>query len=340
MRGCISKGHRPVQRIIELEPNHLDRAIGIRWCIEQSGDTKSAVAHYRSLIELAWASEKGMTSAGLGWYSITIGDGAVPDSVARSGRRTATKLRRSGRASGRCSTSSVRSRRLSCPCGMDSMSPTLWTSKPACRSTRTAADSRNRWSWITRDAGWLVFDQRDTRKVTSALQLFGSVTFWLFWDTGYDALRALDDNADGTIDGAELNGLAIWQDANTNGISEAGEVKPLGDWGIVSLSCRFRRDERHPDEIAFSPAGVTFRNGVVRTDVRRRAASAEVAGCPTSSPGGTSTARCWRGRCCSRARRRPRSTPSSGSSDCRRKWRSRRSSDSGRACTASRATTC
>ena len=81
------------------------------------------------------------------------------------------------------------------------------------------------WTWIRRDAGWLVYDDDGTGRITSALQWFGSVTFWLFWNNGYDALAALDDNGDGELRDAELSKLAIWRDANQNGVSERGEVQ-------------------------------------------------------------------------------------------------------------------
>lgn len=121
-----------------------------------------------------------------------------------------------------------------------------------------------RWTWIRPDAAWLVFDRFDERRITSGLQLFGSVTFWLFWQNGYDALRSLDDNGDGSIAGRELEGLSLWQDRNSNGVSERDEVRPVTAWGIASLSCAYEHDPHHPDEIAFSPNGVTFQNGAVR----------------------------------------------------------------------------
>ena len=86
----------------------------------------------------------------------------------------------------------------------------------------------------------------------------------MFWDTGYEALAALDDDRDGRLSGKELAGLALWHDANGNGVSDAGEVKPLADYGIVALSCKAVRDPNHPDRIAYSPAGVTFRDGTTR----------------------------------------------------------------------------
>jgi hypothetical protein len=94
--------------------------------------------------------------------------------------------------------------------------------------------------------------------------MFGSVTFWLFWENGYHALRSLDDNGDGALEGKELEGLALWRDANSNGIAEQDEVKPLGDWGIVSLSCRHEKSTTNPAYVATSPEGVTFADGRTR----------------------------------------------------------------------------
>jgi hypothetical protein len=121
-----------------------------------------------------------------------------------------------------------------------------------------------RWTWIRPNAGWLVFDRHHEGRITSGLQLFGSVTFWLFWQNGYDALRSLDDSGDGAIDGRELDGLSIWHDRNANGVSERGEVRPVAAWGVTSLSTAYEHDATHPDEIAFSPRGVTFSNGAAR----------------------------------------------------------------------------
>ena len=123
---------------------------------------------------------------------------------------------------------------------------------------------KRKWTWVTKDAGWLVYDPKGKRDITSCLQMLGNVTFWLFWETGYDVLASLDDNGDGVLTGDELKGLAIWHDANGNGICDPGEVKPLSAYGIVAVSCRFERDPSHPDRVAFSPRGVTFRDGRTR----------------------------------------------------------------------------
>ncbi len=95
-----------------------------------------------------------------------------------------------------------------------------------------------KWPWVGPDTGILVWDPRRTGKIVSGRQLFGSVTWWIFWKDGYQALASLDNDADGFLSGRELAGLAIWRDANGNGISEGGEVQPLQAWNIRALATR------------------------------------------------------------------------------------------------------
>jgi len=76
-------------------------------------------------------------------------------------------------------------------------------------------------------------------------------------------LTTLDDNTDGQLDGAELRHLALWRDANGNGISEPGELTSLTDAGIASLSCK-RQSHASPHCKVFSPKGMTLRNGTTR----------------------------------------------------------------------------
>jgi len=99
------------------------------------------------------------------------------------------------------------------------------------------------------------------RRDRCQLQMFGSVTFWIFWQDGYEALGALDDNGDGVLTGSELNGLALWNDANGNGLSDPGEVLPVQAFGITRLSCT---SHIHGSGIPWNPAGVTFSDGSSR----------------------------------------------------------------------------
>ncbi len=115
-----------------------------------------------------------------------------------------------------------------------------------------------RWGWITPKAAWLVYDHDGTGRITSGLQLFGNVTFWIFWRDGYAALASLDDDGDGQLSGAELRHLALWQDRNGNGICEPGEVRPLAEFGITALDCG---SQPHSTGIPFNPTGVHYRDG-------------------------------------------------------------------------------
>ncbi len=119
------------------------------------------------------------------------------------------------------------------------------------------------WTWITPDAGWLVHDADDRGTITSALQWFGNVTFWLFWTNGYEPMRALDDDGDGELAGAELRHLAIWHDRNRDGVSDAGEVRPLATHGIVALSCHYVVGDG-TRVAAYSPRGARLSDGRVR----------------------------------------------------------------------------
>jgi hypothetical protein len=114
------------------------------------------------------------------------------------------------------------------------------------------------WPWVNGDAGLLVWDPQDRRAITSGRQLFGSYTFQLFWATGYDALRALDDNADGQLTGAELEGLSLWFDRDGDAHSTLDEVSPLATFGIRSLAVDAPAfDGPHPT----NPRGVIFTDG-------------------------------------------------------------------------------
>ena len=92
------------------------------------------------------------------------------------------------------------------------------------------------WPWVKPDTAFLVWDGDGLGNVPSGRQLIGSVTWWLFWEHGYAVLAALDNNRDGWLYGNELEGLAVWQDWNGNGVSDTGEVRSLATVGIQGLA--------------------------------------------------------------------------------------------------------
>ena len=92
------------------------------------------------------------------------------------------------------------------------------------------------WPWIKPTTGLLVWDPAQTGKITSGLQLFGNVTWWMFWKDGYAPLDALDNDRNGWLIGKELEGLYVWFDRNGNGVSDPGEVVSLASLGIRRIA--------------------------------------------------------------------------------------------------------
>lgn len=115
-----------------------------------------------------------------------------------------------------------------------------------------------RWTWVTPDAAILCWDPERTGRITSGRQLFGNATFWLLPENGYAALDMLDDNRDGELAGAELTGLALWHDLNTNGVSDPGEVVPIEHTPIAGIATTYDSTEgRH----LVSHAGLRLASG-------------------------------------------------------------------------------
>jgi hypothetical protein len=262
-REHLAKAIERYEEVLKLDPGNLTAALGHAWCVEQSGDKDRAIKEYREVIEAAWLKEKNMTVGPLGWHSVTAEAAGylIPLLDKDKDRREINELR------DRIKLMSSIPRPIT-PIVIP-LREGLTASDLEDRSARVAFDAdgtglKKSWTWITNDAGWLVYDPHCSGKVGSALQMFGSVTFWMFWENGYQALAALDNDSNGILTGRELQGLAIWQDIDCDGVSDRGEVKSLVEWGIVGVSCRYVRDGRHPDGIAYSPRGIHFRNGSIR----------------------------------------------------------------------------
>jgi len=95
--------------------------------------------------------------------------------------------------------------------------------------------------WLSGDDGWLVRDLNGNGSIDNGTELFGDNTRLADGTRaldGFAALADLDSNADGVIDtnDAAFGELKVWQDANQDGISQAGELKTLSELGIASLS--------------------------------------------------------------------------------------------------------
>ncbi len=251
------------EEVLKMDSKHLSAQLGYGWCLEQAGEMVKAKAQYQKTIELGWSKEKDLRRAGLGWHSV-VAEAAGYLTPLLDPRKDKAELETLQKRVAQVRRVARPVTPLAVPMA-DGLSAADMVDRAArVRFDADGSGEQKNWSWLSRDAAWLVYDQKQTGRVTSALQLFGNVTFWLFWENGYQALATLDDNADGQLTGAELRHLALWRDANANGISEAGEVTPVSLAGIVALSCKYNVVGRSPDCRAMSSSGVKFKNGRIR----------------------------------------------------------------------------
>lgn len=98
-----------------------------------------------------------------------------------------------------------------------------------------------RTAWVDASDGLLVLDRNNDGQITSGQELFGDQTLLangVRAASGFEALKEFDSNRDGRIDAKDevYSKLKIWRDLNGDGISQAEELKALGDYNIASIS--------------------------------------------------------------------------------------------------------
>ena len=261
-KAHLAKAVTRYQQAIKHSTNPAAAQLGLAWCIDQGGDKPAAIKAYRKALEAGWAKESERRGGPLGGHYITIEAGDY-----------LKKLLDADKDKAEIATIDKRSQELRrkprpiTPIAVP-LVDSLTASDIVNRDARVAFDLdgtqlAQRWTWIKPNAAWLVHDAGGRGQITSGLQLFGSVTFWCFWQHGYEPLSALDNNRDGRLAGKELASLALWHDANQNGKSDPGEVRSLAAHGIVALSCRAVLDNG-VHCVAHSPTGVTYRDGSTR----------------------------------------------------------------------------
>lgn len=258
----LEKSIQHYDELLKLTPDDVRAQLGYGWLLAQANKKTEAVAALRKSIDKAWETEQKLTRLGFGGTITAEGVGyLVPLLDPEKDKNEIAVLKERAAKMDKLP-------RLITPIAVP-LKAGLAARDVEDRRASVAFDAdgsgiARKWTWVNKDAAWLVHDPKNTGKVTSALQLFGNVTFWMFWETGYGPLAALDDNHDGRLSGAELRDLSLWNDRNGDGVCDAGEVRPVAEYGIVAISCVFTRDASHPDRIAYSPAGVTYRDGTTR----------------------------------------------------------------------------
>jgi tetratricopeptide (TPR) repeat protein len=257
-KAHLEKAIGHYEAALKLDPTSGLARLGYAWMLDQAGQKARAIDEYRKVVADGWVFEQKakmatfqrfVTSEAAG-YLIPLLDPQRDEAETRDLRAKIEQLQRLPRPI----------TPIAIPLEEHVDMKTI--GDPLARVSFDADGSgrRREWTWITRDAGWLVYDAKDKGEITSALQWFGNVTFWLFWENGYEALGALDDDADGELAGEELKHLAIWHDRNGNGVSDRGEVQPLACHDVVALSTAYVAG----DGVTFaavSPRGLRLADG-------------------------------------------------------------------------------
>lgn len=85
---------------------------------------------------------------------------------------------------------------------------------------------------------FLALDKNKDGKINDGTELFGSRPDQ---KNGFEDLKSLDGNKDGVLDSKDklFSALKLWQDRNGNGKTEKGELIPLKNKNIVSISLKY-----------------------------------------------------------------------------------------------------
>ncbi|MGE0491289.1 MAG: tetratricopeptide repeat protein [Vulcanimicrobiota bacterium] len=240
------------RKAVALLPDQLTARLGLAWCLEQAGRKQQAIDEYRRVFEAAYGKEheryfgQSLTIE-TGGYLIPLLDPKKDAAEVAALKQKMGVVQNAPRAV------------TPILIGLEGEGLEELT-QPAARVAfdLDGTGLPQQWPWITPRAAWLVYDPARTGAIHTGLQLFGSVTFWVAWDNGYQALAALDDNLDGCLEGDELQGLALWRDTNGDGLSQPGEVNPLAYYGVRAL---FTDWQVHPTGIPYAPGGVLWQDG-------------------------------------------------------------------------------
>ncbi|MEO0980395.1 MAG: DUF5801 repeats-in-toxin domain-containing protein, partial [Pseudomonadota bacterium] len=91
--------------------------------------------------------------------------------------------------------------------------------------------------WVGPQDGLLVRDIDGSGKIENGSEVFSEVFNGGSYANSLEALASLDDNGDGVIDAKDnaFGDIGVWQDVNSDGVTQAGELKSLAELGIDAI---------------------------------------------------------------------------------------------------------
>jgi tetratricopeptide (TPR) repeat protein len=247
-----------LQRSVSMKPSSAAARLGLAWCQDQAGQKDLAIVLYREAFDQAFKQDSDSKSH-LAGQSVVAECGpylcSLLDPV-----RDAQEIK------------DIKAKVATMKAKFTAITPIVVALTPesnidfllqkaSVRFNLDGQGARECTTWISKDAGWLVYDTTPKGEINSGRNLIGAVTFWVFWNDGYKVLKTLDNDHDGKLIGEELNHLAIWRDLNSDGIAQIGEIKSLSEWHITEVACSYKKISSH---LLFNKRGVKLSDGTTR----------------------------------------------------------------------------
>lgn len=260
-RSHLRQARRHYERSLALDDDNLRAELGLAYVLDELGETREARAHLRQIITLAQSRFRGSgDDEYLDWEDHAVLSEALDHlsvlARSRADREAIDALRPRMRADPIVVTATPIVIPLTDAPFDELIDPTSMVAFDIAGTGDLRAQG-----WLTPDAAWLVWDPHQRGDIRSGFDLIGQSTWAVFWTDGFEAMRSLDDNSDGELAGAELGGLALWRDANSNGVSEPGEAAPVESFGVAALAVGGVEDR---PGLIVAPNGVRFADGTLR----------------------------------------------------------------------------
>lgn len=135
----------------------------------------------------------------------------------------------------------------------------VWNENYTVRFDLEGINKPVRTGWVAPGDGLLALDVDHNGQIDSGRELFGEHTYGqstpkadaYSFNDGFLALAQFDSNRDGKIDGRDpiFSSLLIWNDLNSDGISQTRELSRLKDHHIQSVSLRAIKVTNHNGKI-------------------------------------------------------------------------------------------
>jgi hypothetical protein len=200
-------------------------------------------------------------------FEFTLGAGAIEDSDGDIASRI-FNIQLSGSSDGAFSSGS------SAPIAIDLDADGLeyLNLESGVQFTDSESGKTTQTAWVAPDDGLLVIDANNSGTVDSSSEY----VFTEWSDSAQTDLEAIaevfDTNQDGVLDAQDerFDEFAVWQDADSDGVTDEGELSSLTDLGIESIELTYREDSEERvdgegDVTVFGQANVNYEDGSTTT---------------------------------------------------------------------------